>query len=166
MATRRPVAVFLTLFVVLGAGAIVYRRFAPQARELRAGIAEQTRELSGEPEPVSDGAVQQRYGARRAAVVAMKADLLKLVAAESALTADSGYPRMLMPEHSPHYWTGPSPGNVGPLIRLTRNGWWATMSNTLTGIHCAVAVGGDTTFGGAKSGEPACFGEKDWTAAQ
>jgi len=40
------------------------------------------------------------------------------------------------------------------------------MSNTLTGIHCAVALGGDTTFGGAKSGEPWCFGEKDMTAAQ
>jgi len=40
------------------------------------------------------------------------------------------------------------------------------MSNTLTGIHCAVAVGGDTTFGLAKPGEPWCFGEKDWRGAQ
>jgi hypothetical protein len=134
---------------------------------LRVGIAEQTRELSGEPEPVSDGAAQQRYGARRAAVEAMKADLLKLVAAESALTADSGYPRMLMPGHSPHYWTGPSRGNVGPLITITRNGWWARMQTTgVTGIHCAVQLGGDTTFGTAKSGEPWCFGEKDMTATQ
>ena len=154
-------AVVLIVIVVLGAGSLAYRRFAPGARQLRAGIAEQTRELSGEPEPVSDGAVQQRHGARRAAVVAMKADLLKLVAAESAVAAKTGRP-----------WSNlgtdyrATSGNVGPYITLTRNGWWATMSNTLTGIHCAVAVGGDTTFGGAKSGEPWCFGEKDMTAAQ
>jgi hypothetical protein len=145
---------------------LVYRRFAPEARQLGAGIAEQTRQLTSEPESVSDGAVQQRYGARRAAVAAMIVDLQRLVTAESALTADSGYPRFLLPAHSPHYWTGPSRGNVGPMITITPNGWWATMSNTLTGIHCAVAVGGDTTFGTAKSGEPWCFGEKDMTGAQ
>ena len=166
MATRRPAAFVLIVIVVLGAGTLAYRRFAPHARQLGAAIAEQTRELSGEPEPVSDGAVQQRYGARRAAVASMKADLQRLVAAESALTADSGYPRFLMPGHTPHYWTGPSRGNVGPSITITRNGWWATITNTLTAVHCAVAVGGDTTFGGAKSGEPVCFGEKDWRGAR
>ena len=152
MATRRPgiFAVVLIVIVVLGAGSLAYRRVAPGAQQLGAGIAEQTRELSGEPEPVSDGAVQQRYGARRAAIAAMIADLQRLVAAESALTADSGYPRTLRFEHSPHYWTGPSRGNVGPLITITPNGWWATMQTTgVSGIHCAVAVGGDTTFGSA-----------------
>jgi len=168
MATRRPgiFAVVLIVIVVLGAGSLAYRRFAPGARQLGAGIAEQTRELSGEPELVSDDAVQQRYRARRAAVTAMIADLQRLVAAESALTADSGYPRMLMPGHSPHYWTGPSRGNVGPSITITPHGWWATMINTLTAVHCAVAVGGDTTFGSAKSGEPVCFGENDWRGAR
>ncbi len=166
MAMQRSGAVAIVL-TALGAslgGVLLYRdRLSPELQQYRSGLAEQTRELSGEPESVSDGAVAQRYKARRAAVEAMIADLRRLVAAESTLAVDSGYPRNNIP---PHYWTGPSRGNVGPFITLTRNGWWATMSNTLTGIHCAVAVGGDTTFASAQQGEPWCFGENDWRGAR
>ena len=161
MATRRPAANFLIVLVVLGAGAILYRRLAPRARQLGAQITEQTRTLTADTESINDAAVQQRFRARRAAVAAMMADLRRLVVAESTTVADTGY---ALP--NPRSWTGPSPGNVGPYIHLSRNGWWAAMSNTLTGIHCAVQVGDDTTFGSAKSGEPWCFGGKDWTAVQ
>jgi hypothetical protein len=167
MAIPRSAAVTLLVVALgasLGVGVLANReRWAPEVRQYRTGLAEHARELTGQPESVSDGAVQQRFQARRAAVAAMKADLRRLVAAESAVVADTGFP---LPQLPPRYWTGPSRGNVGPFITMTRNGWWATMSHTVTAIHCAVAVGGDTTFGTAKSGEPVCFGEKDWTAVQ
>jgi hypothetical protein len=157
MATQRPAAlIIIVLAVFLGGAAWLASRSAP--------IVEQARAMFGS----DDGAVQpqQRYRARRAAVAAMKADLRRLVAAEARITADSGSPRYIMPWHSPHYWTGPSRGNEWPFMNLTPNGWWATIKNTpmtpVTAIQCAVAVGGDTTFGSAKSGEPWCFGEGDW----
>jgi len=129
----------------------------PKLRELRVGLTEQKRELTGEPESVSDGAVQQRFQARRAAVAAMKADLRKLISAEEVYFADSvKYTSNLGTKYST------SRGVVGPTITLTTNGWWAYVSNTLTAITCAVGGGGDTTFGSAKSGEPVCFGRRDW----
>ena len=152
----KTVALFATLIgASVCAALLVYG--APKLREFRGGLTEQKRELTGEPESVSDGAVQQRFQARRAAVAAMKADLRKLISAEEAYFADSmKYTTNLGTKYST------SRGVVGATITLTTNGWWATVSNTLTAIGCAVVVGGDTTFGSAKSGEPACFGGRDW----
>ena len=104
MAMQRSGAVAIVL-TALGAslgGVLLYRdRLSPELRQYRSGLAEQTRELSGEPESVSDGAVAQRYKARRAAVEAMIADLRRLVAAESTLTVDSGYARNSIPPTLP-----------------------------------------------------------------
>ena len=152
----KTVALFATLIgASVCAALLVYG--APKLREFRGGLTEQKRELTGEPESVSDGAVQQRFQARRAVVAAMKADLRKLISAEEAYFADSmKYTTNLGTKYST------SRGVVGATITLTTNGWWATVSNTLTAIRCAVVVGGDTTFGSAKSGEPACFGGRDW----
>jgi hypothetical protein len=166
--TIRQVAVaaisIIVLGAVFGAAFLLFRDgLAPGIETYRTGLAEQARELVGQPESVSDGAVYQRFRARRAAVASMKADLLRLVAAESALVADSGFPRAQL---GAPYWTGPSRGNVGPWIHLTPNGWWATLSSSVTAIQCAVAVGGDTTFGTAGPGEPWCFGENEWRGAQ
>ncbi len=152
----KTVALFATLIGASVCAALLLYG-APKLHELRRGLSEQKRELTAEPESVSDGAVQQRFQARRAAVAAMKADLRKLVSAEEAYFADS---MKYMTNLGTKYST--SRGVVGPTITLTTNGWWATVSSTLTAIGCAVVVGGDTTFGSAKSGEPVCFGGRDW----
>src|SRR5919106_2614405 len=167
MTSRRLAVVAIALTVlgtVFGTAVLVYRQgLTPELRTYHTGLAEQIRELGGQAESVSDGAVYQRFQARRAAVEAMKADLRRLVAAESAIVADSGYPSAHL---GAPYWTGPSRGNMGPWIHITRNGWWATLSSTVTAIHCAVSVGGDTTFATAGPGEPWCFGEKGWMGVQ
>jgi hypothetical protein len=152
----KTVALFAALIgASLCAALLVYG--APKLREFRGGLTEQKRELAGEPESVSDGAVQQRFQARRAAVAAMQADLRKLISAEELYFADSvKYTSNLGMKYST------SRGVVGPTITLTTNGWWAYVSNNLTAITCAVASGGDTTFGSAKSGKPVCFGRRDW----
>ncbi len=70
-------------------------------------------------------------------------------AAESAYTADSGHPTAFLP---PAYWQRPMGSNIGPYIRITPNGWYATINNRHTAITCGVVVGPDTSFGTAKSG--------------
>ena len=101
-------------------------------------------------------AMDQRYRLQRAEIEGMKADLLRLVAAESAYAADSGYPTAYLPAS---YF--PRLPDRSLYITLTPNGWWARIESRHTGITCAVVVGPDTTIGGAKSGEPVCQG---WSA--
>ena len=167
MTSRRLAVVAIALTVlgtVFGTAVLVYRQgLTPELRTYRTGLAEQIRELGGQAESVSDGAVYQRFQARRAAVAAMKADLRRLVAAESAIVADSGYPSAHL---GAPYWTGPSRGNMGPWIHITRNGWWATLSSTVTAIHCAVSVGGDYDVRNGRAGRAVVLRRKGWMGVQ
>ena len=146
--------------ILLAGGVFLVRdRVAQRVREVRREAALTAEGLRLAAETVPDGALYQRYQLRRQGVDSMRAALLALVAAESAYTADSGHPTSVLPLA---YWSRPSGSNIGPYIRITPNGWYATINNVHTAITCAVFVGPDTSFGTAESGEPVCVGEKDW----
>ena len=145
---------------LLAAGVFLVReRVTQRVREVRREAALTAEGLRLAAETVPDGALYQRFQLRRQGVDSMRAALLALVAAESAYTADSGHPTAMLPLS---YWSRPSGSNIGPYIRITPNGWYATINNVHTAISCAVFVGPDTSFGTAKAGEPVCVGEKDW----
>ena len=149
----------LGAILIAGAVLLVRERVAQRVREVRREAALTAEGLRLAAETVPDGALYQRYQLRRQGVDSMRAALVALVAAESAFWADSGHPTAFLP---PAYWQRPMGSNIGPYIRITPNGWYATINNVHTAITCAVFVGPDTSFGTAKSGEPVCVGEKDW----
>lgn len=139
------------------AGAVVWWR--AHFRE----TVEQARRATGElladtqPESIPDGALYQRFRARRDAVDSMRLLLRRLVAAESAYWADSS-------KYTTNLGTGlRSVGSVvGPTILLTRDGWWGWVSSVYAQMTCKVYVGGpppDTGFGAAEPGQPVCTGE-------
>ena len=98
----------------------------------------------------------ERSRAQRAGVAEMRSMLTALVSAESALTADSGFPRAQPPRE---YWSRPMGNNIGPYIQIAFDGWYAWTRNTHADVWCAVAVGPDTQwFDNAASGKPVCFG--------
>ena len=129
-------------------------RLGSGVEEARARLSETARTLTTEAESVPTGAIYQRFRLQREAVALMRADLQRLVIAESAFVADSGRPTAFMPAE----YFSPDKSNLGPFIRLTFNGWWATIQNLHTPITCAIVVGADTTIGNARPGEPWCWG--------
>lgn len=143
-----------TFVVVLAAIALVARPLVRHLGGLGGDIATTAQQLTAEPESVQDAALQQRFRLRRAAVAAMRADLLKMVRAESLFTADSGHPTSTL---LPPYLPVAAPGNIIESPRLTSHGWWTTIYNVNLSVACAVAVGPDTTIGNAPSGQPVCF---------
>lgn len=150
----RGIAASAGTIVALAAVAVVVRPLVRRLAGVSGDIVTTARQLATEPESVQDGALQQRFRLRRAAVAAMRADLLKMVRAESLFTADSGYPTSTL---LPPYLPLASPGNIIESPRLTSHGWWTTVYNVNLSIACAVAVGGDTTIGDAPQGQPVCF---------
>jgi hypothetical protein len=148
----------LGAILIAGAVLLVRERVAQRVREVRREAALTAEGLRLAAETVPDGALYQRYQLRRQGVDSMRVALRAWVVAESAYTADSGHPTAFMPQaYAPRTITG----NIGPYIRITPNGWYATINNLHTAITCAVFIGPDTSFGTAKSGEPVCVGEKD-----
>src|SRR5256885_8740447 len=74
----KTVALFATLIgASVCAALLVYG--APKLREFRGGPTEQKPEVAGAPQSASDGAGQQPFHARRAAVAAVKAGLRQLI---------------------------------------------------------------------------------------
>lgn len=152
------------IFIALGAAAVAVAGFVTAQRlTARAGDARRAaqalvRDFQTAADTTSPqySAIDQRYRQQRAAIEQMRADLLRLVAAESAYAADSGHPTPYLPAS---YF--PALTDRTPYIRLTPNGWWARIESRHTAIWCAVVVGPDTVIGGAKSGEPVCQG---WSA--
>jgi hypothetical protein len=149
--TGRQITAYVARAALLIAGILIVRRQLAKRAE---GIATNEREVAALPESVQASAVYQRFGARRKAVEAMRADLLGLVRAESLFTADSGHPTMFLP---PAYWPHSTPGSYFGAVHLTPHGWYASIvyAPSMT-VMCAVAVGPDTSLDGAPSGEPVC----------
>lgn len=145
--------------IVVAGALLTWDRAAARVREVRREAALTAEGLRLAAETVPDGALYQRFQLRRQGVDSMRASLLALVVAESAFWADSGHPTAFLPLA---YWQRPMGSNIGPYIRITPNGWYATINNRHTAITCGVFVGPDTSFGTAKAGEPVCVGEKDW----
>ena len=144
------------LGAVLLAGAVVWLR--AHLRETVQNVRQTTSELVATPaESVPDGALYQRFRARRDAVDSMRLMLRRLVVAESVYWAEST-------KFTTNLGTGlRSVGSVvGPTIQLTRDGWWAWVSSVYARMTCKVYIGApppDTGFAAAKPGEPVCTGE-------
>lgn len=116
--------------------------------------------MAEEPETGSAAAVYQRYRFRRQRLDSMRADLQRLVAAESVYFADPGkyspYTSCVTPPTEGAAAWCQSAGNAIDGIHLTPHGWWTSITNLNTAIHCAVEVGPDTSFG-VPAGTPVCF---------
>lgn len=110
------------------------------------------------PADTAEGsALYGRYRAQRDAAFAMRVDLLKLVALDSALAMNSTYNRSIDQMTALFRL---SPGNMGPYVHVTPRGWWATIQSMYSTITCAVAVGADTIIRDAPPGTPVCYGQE------
>jgi hypothetical protein len=105
---------------------------------------------------VMASATYQRFQARREAVASMQADLQWLARAESAFIADSGHPTTVLP---PSYGYPKGRGNIGPFIRIERDGWSARMENSHTSMVCTLFAQLDTLHNRYMPGQPNCFSE-------
>ena len=159
MTGPKPVAprvvTFVILLLALGVAAILARNvMGARARAARSDVAAVVQGLSVAPDTATPGF--ERARARRLAVEEMRSMLTALVVAESALAADSGFPRAQPPLQ---YWSRPTGNNIGPYIQVAYDGWYAWTQNTHADVWCGVAVGPDTAwFGNTPSGKPVCFG--------
>jgi hypothetical protein len=97
----------------------------------RAQIADVTRGLAVEPESGQTQAGLERFRARREAVAAMRADLRRLVALETAFIADSGHPttNFFPPRFHVTSGKGQSDSRL-EMIQMSGPSWWATMHNS------------------------------------
>lgn len=114
--------------------------------------------LVSTPESGSPGAVTQRYRFRRQLLDSMRADLVRLVAAESLYFADSGkYSSTTSCPGEPGavHWCAASGDNLTFFPRMTAHGWSASITNLNLSVFCEVQVGNDTSFG-VPSGQPTC----------
>lgn len=87
----------------------------------------------------------------RAQVAAMKSDLRNLVTIEESHQAQN-LSYTIDPGSDYHV----SPGNNAPTIRLTSDGWTATMTSGFTDKQCAVFVGSTPVPPAIQEGTPAC----------
>jgi hypothetical protein len=153
----RPIALYVGGAVLLLAGAVLIAGpLTRHVQQVGSGISATAAQLTAEPDSVPDAAVHQRFRRRREWVAAMRADLLKIVAAEARFAADSGHFSIYLPRP---YWPDLAAGNALGAIVLTPHGWWTTITNVNVSIFCAVVVGPDTSIGNAPPGEPVCLGE-------
>ena len=113
-----------------------------------------TLQALGRPLTRRAGAPAARNTREDAYVASMKSDLRNLVTAEEAFYADhvkytaqigSGGLQFLV-----------TTGNSLPVIRLTADGWVATIRNANTGTMCAIFIGSTPTPPATKEGEPRC----------
>jgi len=137
--------------------------FAEPARTRFNTLRSTVATIAGDTGDVMSGASYQRFQARREAVATMQADLRALARAESAYIADSGRPTVNPPAE---YWRGPSARNVGPFIRIERDGWRAMMTNSRTPMRCVLFARFDTVTNTYNPGDPDCRTEsgESWDA--
>src|SRR5213593_3995153 len=131
-----------------------FRETVQRARDVASVAASEL--VAAPAESVPDGALYQRFRARRDAVDSMRLMLRRLAAAESIYWADST--KFTTNLGTTLHSIG---GVVGPTIQITQDGWWAWVSSTYALMTCKMYVGTrpNTTFPNAKPGEPVCTGE-------
>jgi ketosteroid isomerase-like protein len=112
--------------------------------------------FEGLPEPaVTDEVKVPSANTMEAAYVAsMKSDLRNLVTAEEAFFADSVRYTAKVGRGGVEFIA--SGGNTSPIVRLTPDGWTATMGNVNTRTRCAIFVGSTPVAPATKEGQPAC----------
>ncbi|HJQ66588.1 MAG TPA: hypothetical protein VJ816_09440 [Gemmatimonadales bacterium] len=147
--------------MLLMAAALLVRRLPSGVARLR-NQAEIIRQATTPAESVPVSAIDLRFRLRRAAVQAMRNDLVRLVAVESAFVVDSGHPTAFLP---PSYAFRPSPGNNTPSIVLRRDGWSATIQspNDFSEITCSVSVtiNYDSAVARPIAAQPVCVGAQE-----
>lgn len=150
--TRRKIAEYAVRVVLLIAAILLVRRQLATRADV---IATNERELAAIAKAESGPATAPHHlkDYRQKVVEAMREDLRALVRGESLFTADSGHPTAFLP---PPYWPQVTMGNTFNAIRVTPQGWHASINNGITSTMCAVAVGPDTVLDDAPSGEPVC----------
>jgi len=152
----RVVTPLLLVGGLSGAAIVARNVLGARAQAARSDVATIVQGLTVAPDTATATPGYQRARARRLAVDEMRSMLTALVAAESALAADSGFPRAQLPRE---YWSRPMGSNIGPYIQVAFDGWYAWTQNTHAEVWCGVAVGPDTAWmGNAPSGNPVCFG--------
>ena len=122
-------------------------------------ITETARLLTAEHDSVQSRVGYYRFRARRDTAAAMRAYLLKVVAAESAFVAESGHVANSV-------WVETTKG-AGSTASVhvewpwpPRFVWWAVLENVDFRITCWVYVGLDTTISRSPSGKPTCAGDR------
>lgn len=140
--SRTAVGLMALLVALAGAGYLAIRahlergvvEFGNQAKVV-------AHELTTTTDSVSTSGVDQRYRARRDAVAAMRADLLRLVTLESTFVADSGLPRAVFsPYAQDKYRFFMTKGNLLNRITLGNDGWTASIASIRTTVVCSIHV--------------------------
>jgi hypothetical protein len=108
-----------------------------------------------EPEEAEEGATPSPITSEAAYVAAMKSDLRNLVTAEEAFFADSVKYTAKVGRGGLQYAV--AAGNTIPVIRVTRDGWTATISNVNTRTRCVIYVGSTPVAPATREGEPKCW---------
>lgn len=88
-------------------------------------------------------------------VASMKSDLRNLVIAEEAFFADSVRYTEKVGRGGVTFFA--SAGNTVPTIRVTRDGWVASIGNRNTTRRCVIFVGSTAIPPATKEGQPACI---------
>jgi len=134
-------------------------RVATGVGRTRTELTETARLLTAEPDSMQSRVGYYRFRARRDTVAAMRAYLLKVVAAESAFVAESGHVASWV-------WVETTKG-AGSTAWVHVEWpwepsfvWWAVRHNVDFRITCWVYVGPDTTMSHSASGTPACAGDR------
>lgn len=127
--------------------------FTPSLQQRFGQLRSDVTKIRGDTGDVMASANYQRYQARREAVARMQTDLRTVARAESAYMADSGRPTVNLPAE---YWRGPSAGNVGPFLRIERDGFRAMITNTRFAMRCVIVAWFDTIANRYHPGNPDC----------
>jgi len=134
-------------------------RVATGVSRTQTEITETARLLKAEPDSVQSRVGYYRFRARRDTVAAMRAYLLKVVAAESAFVAESGHV-------ASYVWVETTKGAGSTAWVHVESPfeppfvWWAVVQNVDFRITCWVYVGPDTTMSHSASGKPACASDR------
>lgn len=156
---RAIVYIVAGVVVVFGVSAAV-TPLRQRARQIAADL-----KIIGADTGDVSSAAYQRFARRRQSVVAMKAALMSIAAAESAFVADSGRPTPGYRLEGPYAFVNDK-SNIGPFIEIQRDRWVAKVGNNYTTMSCTLtAMLDSTTLDSIKwfyrAGEPVCTG---WAA--
>jgi hypothetical protein len=145
----KRVLMYLAVGAFIVTGVLMMRR--PVATRVNEFLSDRATIAADTGDPSS--AIYQRQAASREAVFAMQEELRSLARAESAFIADSGRPTVYLPATYPFR---KGEGNLGPYIRIERNGWGAMIQNSRTSMRCTLFAALDTATGNYHPGQPDC----------
>ena len=130
---------------IRGAMSLVFKRITAEWKIIHAHAStEGQRELAGVDEGLTPS------------IAAMRSDLRSLVVAEEAFFADSIRYTERIGRGGIEFAVSASEGNTLPVIKVTRDGFTASIGNVNTRKRCAIFVGSTPLAPAMKEGEPRC----------